>query len=225
MQDALGARSQTELADKLGVGKAAVSDAKHRGGVPAAWILKLARPPLSINPLWIEFGHGPRRLPTFDDTTPPEIPCVRWALRSDDDDLAPLPTAALQHDPPPRLEEAALRRLGVSAEGAGRLRWLRVPAMQDDAVAAGDWLLADLARRDPSHGGLVLLATSDRDVMLRRLWRGLQGWTLVGGLELENLSGGLLFSASSGLRLRAGEAAVVGTVLWRGGAAAPSASR
>jgi phage repressor protein C with HTH and peptisase S24 domain len=58
MMEATGSRTQTQLAAILGVGKAAVSDAKRRGIVPAEWYLRLNRPPYHVNPSWLESGQG-----------------------------------------------------------------------------------------------------------------------------------------------------------------------
>ena len=58
-----GVHTQTELAQVLEIGKAAISDAKRRRIIPAEWYLKLCRPPRRINPIWLECGQEPRYIP------------------------------------------------------------------------------------------------------------------------------------------------------------------
>lgn len=58
-----GTRTQTELAEILKIGKAAISDAKRRKIIPAEWFLKLSRSPFYLNPNWIETGSGLMHLP------------------------------------------------------------------------------------------------------------------------------------------------------------------
>jgi phage repressor protein C with HTH and peptisase S24 domain len=58
MKFAAGVRSQAELAEKLGVRRAAVTDAKNRGAIPARWFMDLCRK-YQINPVWLETGFGP----------------------------------------------------------------------------------------------------------------------------------------------------------------------
>ncbi len=61
-----GTRTQTELAEILQIGKAAISDAKRRKIIPAEWFLKLSRAPFYLNPNWIETGAGLMHLPGVD---------------------------------------------------------------------------------------------------------------------------------------------------------------
>ncbi len=61
-----GTRTQTELAEILKIGKAAISDAKRRKIIPAEWFLKLSRAPFFLNPNWIETGTGLMHLPGVD---------------------------------------------------------------------------------------------------------------------------------------------------------------
>lgn len=56
-----GCRTQTALADFLGISQSSVSDAQRRGIIPAQWLLKLLRGQ-GINPDWVLTGEGARRL-------------------------------------------------------------------------------------------------------------------------------------------------------------------
>lgn len=58
---AAGCRTQTELAELLGIRQSSISDAKRRGSVPAEWLLTLLRI-RGINPEWVLSGSGPREL-------------------------------------------------------------------------------------------------------------------------------------------------------------------
>ncbi len=49
--------NQSQLANELGVGRAAVSLAKRKDSVPARWILDLSAR-FGLNPLWLEQGEG-----------------------------------------------------------------------------------------------------------------------------------------------------------------------
>ncbi|MBN1850053.1 MAG: helix-turn-helix domain-containing protein [Deltaproteobacteria bacterium] len=55
--EALGIKSQLELAEKLGLNRSAVSQAKKKKIIPDKWILNLYRFH-GINPDWIETGKG-----------------------------------------------------------------------------------------------------------------------------------------------------------------------
>lgn len=57
MKTALGLKTQSALAEVLGVRRAAVSDAKRQGRVPSEWLLKLCRSH-GLNPYWIETEKG-----------------------------------------------------------------------------------------------------------------------------------------------------------------------
>lgn len=57
MMDALGLKTQSALADVLGVRRAAVSDAKRQGRIPSEWLLKLCRSH-GLNPYWLETEAG-----------------------------------------------------------------------------------------------------------------------------------------------------------------------
>lgn len=65
--EATGCRTQTELADLLGIRQSSVSDAKRRGVIPADWLVTLlARK--NINPAWILTGQAPRYLGPLEKT-------------------------------------------------------------------------------------------------------------------------------------------------------------
>jgi phage repressor protein C with HTH and peptisase S24 domain len=57
MKDALGLKTQSALADVLGVRRAAISDAKRQGKIPSEWLLKLCRA-YGLNPYWLETEKG-----------------------------------------------------------------------------------------------------------------------------------------------------------------------
>ena len=55
--EALGIKSQLELAEKLGLNRSAISQAKKKKIIPDKWILNLYRLH-GVNPDWIETGKG-----------------------------------------------------------------------------------------------------------------------------------------------------------------------
>lgn len=183
MIEVTNASSQTELADILGVGKAAISDAKTRGAVPASWLLKLSRPPYNANPVWLELGLGPRRIDQQAETAGPllrpqetvapaearsanrrrEIPAARLALSSRGDGLALDDSLAS----PVAFSPSFLDQLGESTA----LRLVRVEHKHTAAdTERGDWLLVDESRNDIVEGALHVLRFGP-DVAVRRIRR------------------------------------------------------
>lgn len=67
--EAAGCRTQSELADFLGVRQSSISDAKKRGSVPADWLLTLLCKKW-INPTWVLTGQGARMLQPSECTAP-----------------------------------------------------------------------------------------------------------------------------------------------------------
>lgn len=57
MKRALDLKTQSALAEVLGVRRAAVSDAKRQGKIPSEWLLKLCRSH-GLNPYWLETEKG-----------------------------------------------------------------------------------------------------------------------------------------------------------------------
>lgn len=53
-----GARTQTELADALGIRQAAVSEGIRHGSIPASWFL-CAVEKTNVRPQWLRTGEGP----------------------------------------------------------------------------------------------------------------------------------------------------------------------
>ena len=87
-----GKRTQTELAELLGVKRSSVSDAKRRGKVPSGWLVVLMHDK-HANPEWILTGNGPalvsfpaRRCATSDEDT---------EHRADEEALRRLPSRIL----------------------------------------------------------------------------------------------------------------------------------
>lgn len=70
--EAAGCRTQTELADILGIRQSSIAVAKRRNRLPSDWLLKLLRL-RSINPDWIIFGSGPKFLLPSDGLDLAEI--------------------------------------------------------------------------------------------------------------------------------------------------------
>jgi hypothetical protein len=59
---ATGAKSQTALAERLGITQSSVWDATRRAeGIPASWLVALVEK-YGTSPTWIKYGEGPERL-------------------------------------------------------------------------------------------------------------------------------------------------------------------
>lgn len=52
-----GIRSQSELADALGINRSGITHARRKNEIPDRWIVKLYRK-FGLNPVWIETGAG-----------------------------------------------------------------------------------------------------------------------------------------------------------------------
>lgn len=76
--EAAGCRTQTELAEFLGIKQSSIADAKKRGSVPSDWLLTLWRKK-GINPDWILTGQGARRLQPveYEKAMTPPIVCIK----------------------------------------------------------------------------------------------------------------------------------------------------
>ena len=57
LHDAAGVTSQNDLAEKLGLSRSAVTQARKKGAVPESWLLRLFRK-YGLNPDWLEKGKG-----------------------------------------------------------------------------------------------------------------------------------------------------------------------
>lgn len=63
-------RTQSELAELLGIKQSSISDAKKRKVIPAEWLVKLLRLK-SINPEWVLNGIEPKYLGPANGEAPP----------------------------------------------------------------------------------------------------------------------------------------------------------
>ncbi|EPR43639.1 phage C1 repressor [Desulfovibrio sp. X2] len=157
-------RNQAELASVLGVKRAAVTDAKRRGAVPADWYLRLCRL-YGANPVWVETGLGSELL---GDPEGEEAP-AGFVL---------LPAAPAT----PRLEPQGLAggaeegRLAFSRDWLGEVargapEELRLLAVAGDAMAPtlrdGDTVLVDQGQREIVYGKIYALAMDDAVVVKR----------------------------------------------------------
>lgn len=87
----LGARTQVELAEKMGFRQASISYAIRQGTIPDSWLLRLALI-YHLNPTWIAHGTGSKFLVPQD--MPPESPDYETIVKN-----APVPVLlrALAH--------------------------------------------------------------------------------------------------------------------------------
>lgn len=175
MMQATGVGTQTELALLLDIGKAAVSDAKRRNIVPAEWFLKLCREPHRINPLWLENGQEPVRIPLLSE--PPRL-AESGAAYGDprQDSHASVPLARYRLGPDGGLEivrnqaRYSFQASWLLQKGEpGHMKLLRImgDAMQP-SLKDGDLVLVDEGQKDVFEGGIYILSL-DGQVVIKRL--------------------------------------------------------
>lgn len=66
VHEAMGTRTQIELAEGLGIRQSSISDAKRRGSIPFMWLVKVAIEKF-IHPTWVLTGQGPKFLIPSED--------------------------------------------------------------------------------------------------------------------------------------------------------------
>lgn len=171
MMFAVGAESQSELAGVLGVRRAAVTDAKRRGRLPAEWFLRLCRQ-RQINPVWLETGLGPQRLADPVVRAEPGAPC-------EPDEFAYVPkVAAVPRMGPEGLETGeevqsyyAFRRDWLSRIGRGTPKDLRLMTVAGDSMEPtlhdSDVVLVDQKQREIVFGKIYVVGIDDGIVVKR----------------------------------------------------------
>ena len=167
-----GLKNQSELARELGVRRAAVTDAKRRGGAPAQWILTLCRK-RGLSPLWIETGRGPRLLgrgpdPVFESGSGDAdrhrevvmVPLVRARVSGGPGSLE---TGDDAEDYLPFLYGELKRR--------GRVSAMRLMRVTGDSMAPtlmdGDVVLVDTEAVEPVSGRIYAVRIDDEIVVKR----------------------------------------------------------
>ncbi len=166
---ATGCKTQTELARVLGVGKAAVSDAKRKHSLPAKWYQKLSLPPYNVNPAWVETGLGSKCLGDYAVAEKAEkygeadyafVPMAR-ARPSQDGEGLDMTDA---HE-----GGYAFRRSWLHAKGVlESMRLMRIsgdsmrPTLHDDDV-----VLVDESQKDVLDGKIYVIRMDDEIVVKR----------------------------------------------------------
>lgn len=72
-----GKHSLTTLAEELGVGMPAMTDARRRGKIPADWLLTLTMKK-GVNPEWLLTGQGPVLSAAFPPLGPVILTIKKW---------------------------------------------------------------------------------------------------------------------------------------------------
>lgn len=178
---ATGLRTQAQLAERLGVRRAAITDAKRRRAVPAEWFLKLCRM-YQLNPVWLESGLGPVRV--GEETQAPEPRLRPGPLLNESegpfhvDEFAFIPrVSAVPRMGPEGLETEAK----VEGYFAFRQDWLRrkgnVSQMclmrvagdsMEPTLRDGDSVLIDQSQTDVVYGKIYVVGIDD-GVVVKRL--------------------------------------------------------
>jgi phage repressor protein C with HTH and peptisase S24 domain len=173
MMFATQSRNQAELAERLGVRRAAVTDAKRRKAVPADWFLRICRV-YNINPIWLESGLGAYRLG--------EENAVGESPGAYSEDFAYIPkVAAVPRMGPEGLETDgqvedfyAFRRQWLSRISVGRPEDLRLMSVAGDSMEPtlrnGDTILVDQTQQEPIMGKIYVVGIDD-GIVVKRLDR------------------------------------------------------
>lgn len=167
MMLALGISTQTALAEELGLGRGAVSDAKAKGKIPSEWLLKLLRA-RRLNPSWLETGEGEMHLPS-------EGREELMAYGADAYDWVPMVEARASagggslETGERILGYYAFRRDWIAGKGnIATMRLMRVtgesmrPTLEDEDV-----VLVDLSQRDILAGKIYAVRMDDEMVVKR----------------------------------------------------------
>ncbi|WP_051693964.1 S24 family peptidase [Desulfohalovibrio reitneri] len=177
VQTASGARTQVELAARLGIRQSSVSDAKKNRRVPASWVLSLALD--GWNPRWLVAGEPPRSLTGADEADAEGVAesttgyggVSMITVHSQDGEMGA----------EGRWTAPELGRVGVPANLA-RQDVLAV-RMQDSGMAPtvrrGALVGVDLARRGVQEGDVYAVAIPGMGMVLRRVFLDLSEDALI----------------------------------------------
>jgi len=170
MKSALGLKTQSALAEVLGVRRAAVSDAKRQGRVPSEWLLKLCRSH-GLNPYWIETGKGSKHVrhegveedergygPAFE-----YVPMVEARLSGGGGSLETSDRV---------LGYYAFRREWLVSKGTiDSMRLMRVTGeSMEPTIADNDVVMVDFAQFDVL-AGKIYAVRMDEEIVVKRLER------------------------------------------------------
>jgi len=179
---ATGMRTQAQLAERLGVRRAAITDAKRRKAVPAEWFLKLCRM-YQLNPVWLESGLGPIRV---GEEARPEVQGYRVSGPLPEgqggvfqlDEFAFIPKVrAVPRMGPEGLETDdsvdgyyAFRQDWLRRKGnISQMRLLRVAGdSMEPTLRDGDSVLIDQSQKDVVYGKIYVMGIDD-GVVVKRL--------------------------------------------------------
>ena len=156
----------------LGVGKAAISDAKNRGVLPAAWFLKLSRPPHNLNPLWLETGDGEMLLSSGGNSGCNRVAEVGWG----DDYVRPLQVRPVPDRTGGGLEASTVRPVYAFGrdwlEGKGNVAGMRLMRISGDSMhptlCDKDMVLVDETQKDIFEGKIYVIRI-DGQIVVKRM--------------------------------------------------------
>lgn len=168
MKRALGLKTQSALAEVLGVRRAAVSDAKRQGRIPSEWLLKLCRSH-GLNPYWLETEEGAKYISqnSFQEPGPKYgapfeyVPMVEARLSGGGGSLETSDRVLAYY---------AFRREWLTSKGnIDSMRLMRVtgesmePTIEDDDVVMVDFSQADI------FAGKIYAVRIDDEIVVKRL--------------------------------------------------------
>lgn len=180
-------KTQTQLADVLGVRRAAITDAKRRKSIPAEWFLKLCRL-YQLNPVWLESGFGPMYVKQGGSDEQSPAPLGPMSLQGplpepshnacDPEEFAFIPKV----NAVPRMGPEGLETSGeVEGYYAFRQDWLRrkgnISTMclmrvagdsMEPTLRDGDSVLVDESQQEVMYGKIYVVGIDD-GVVVKRL--------------------------------------------------------
>lgn len=155
--------NQSELANVLNLGRAAVSLSKKKNSVPSRWIMTLSSL-YDLNPMWLETGRGEPRLgSSSDDSEYVEIPKV----------IARLSAGGGSFESNSEIENYySFRKEWINAKGNPRDMVLMqvVGNSMEPEIREGDMVLIDQSKSDVLSGGIYAVGVEET-VMVKRLER------------------------------------------------------
>ncbi len=171
MMFATQSRNQAELAERLGVRRAAVTDAKRRKAIPSDWFMRICRM-FNVNPIWLETGLGAYSLGDGHSIAEPHA-----AYTPDEFSYVPK-VAAVPRMGPEGLETDghvedfyAFRRQWLTRVSTGSPADLRLMAVAGDSMEPtlkdGDTVLVDQTQREPIIGKIYVVGIDDGIVVKR----------------------------------------------------------
>jgi SOS-response transcriptional repressor LexA len=205
-----GIRTQAELAEVLGVRRAAVTDAKRRGKVPADWLIRLAQK-YNLNPNYVLSGLGPRKIDEATVGEPGGVYCQEELSYVPKVRAVPtLGAGGLLTDDAVETYYA-FRRSWLAQKGS--VTDMRLMAVAGDSMEPtlrdGDMVLIDQSQSEVIFGKIYVVGIDDDGIVVKRLEKKPGKLVLVS--DNRDLYDPMEIELHEGASVR-----IVGRVIWMG---------